>query len=200
MVPKKNARIWLTLTLKNQNRRSCCLCNPTERVGFYLHIKQLKALLTKTSISVISHYIESVARQLCASRQSDFSSRHCFAAVKSREQYKTVYPSTKAFLSLRLLWATWCWKDPQPVQSWSGVLTTSNFKPAPMQRPWAKIDIGKTAYLNVWTPGQAAGWKSCPSWFDLRRRFAGGSTSYTGRTSLAKQGVIYVASPTVSER
>ena len=93
------------------------------------------------------------------------------------------------------------WRAPQPVQSWDGVLDTSEFAPACPQAPLnipllPKVETSEDClYLNVWTPAQTAGEKLPVMVWIYGGGFVMGSTAtpmYNGRR-LAELGVVVVS-------
>jgi para-nitrobenzyl esterase len=91
------------------------------------------------------------------------------------------------------------WKEPAPVQAWTGVKKADAFGRACMQAAGA---MGNTApvsedclYLNVWTPAKKPGEKIPVIVWIYGGGFSGGSTStsmYDG-TGFAKKGVVLVS-------
>jgi para-nitrobenzyl esterase len=91
------------------------------------------------------------------------------------------------------------WKEPGPVESWTGVKKADAFAPACMQ---ASNSMGNTApvsedclYLNVWTPAKKQNEQLPVIFWIYGGGFSGGSTStpmYDG-TGFAKKGVVFVS-------
>lgn len=93
------------------------------------------------------------------------------------------------------------WKEPQPVQNWTGVRKTTKFGPRAMQRP-VFGDMGFRSdgmsedclYLNVWTPAKSANEKLPVLVYFYGGGFVAGDGSegrYDGE-SMAKKGIVAI--------
>ena len=94
------------------------------------------------------------------------------------------------------------WREPQPVQPWSGVKATTAFAPGCVQDTASLTRLSGVTlpvsedclYLNVWTPARSAGEKLPVMVWIYGGAFTGGATSiplYDG-SKLAQRGVIVV--------
>lgn len=93
------------------------------------------------------------------------------------------------------------WKEPQPVQNWSGVRKADKFGPRAMQRPvFSDMNFRSDGvsedclYLNVWTPARAATERLPVLVYYYGGGFIGGDGSeyrYEGE-SMARKGIVAV--------